>query len=453
MQRIILLVLAIASGSLAAQSQNVVKVQTGAILKTTGGATITLLDMNLDNDGTIDQSSFRFNGTANNTISGTSTPIFDLLEIAKTGSAKLSLNRGITISSSLQFSSGLIDLNNNNILLQPGALLNGESETSRIIGPTGGYVEITKNLNNPSSANPGNLGALITSTQNLGNTTIRRGHTVQSSGGGLSTSIQRYFDIVPTNNAALNATFRFRYFDAELNGLDENTLVMWKSTDNVVWTNQGFTNRDAAGNYVEKNGLADFSRWTLSTAFNSPLPVQFVLFNVKCEGSRVMIHWKTAQEINASHFEVQRSSNGSDWTTIGTLQAAGNSSLPQSYSFIDNSPLLSGALYRIAEFDLDGKKQYTSINRADCGNVETWKAWPNPVDQQLFLTISVVNGSQAMIRLFDSRGALLREQRNTLMSGSNQLNVDMQRLPAGTYHVVATWDNGQTQRSVKIIKR
>lgn len=455
MQRIILLI-AIMTAAFSLPAQHVLKIQPGATLKTTGGAVITLSDMNLDNDGTISQGTgegvFKFTGNSNSTISGTNAPLFDILEIAKTGNAKLTLQRNINIGSAINFSTGLIDLNNNNINLQPLALLNNETENSRIIGPNGGYVEITNTLNNPSAVNPGNLGAVITTSQNMGSTVIRRGHAVQN-GGGLSTSIQRYYDILPVNGNALNATLRFRYFDAEMNGLDETTVVMWRSADNIVWSNQGFTSRDAAGNYLEKTGIADFSRWTLSAAVNSPLPVQFLLFNVRCEGNKVAIHWKTAQEINASHFEVQRSSNGTDWTSIGTLPATGNSSEPRSYSFMDNNPLPNGAMYRIAEFDLDGKKQYTSINRAACGSLDTWKVWPNPVQEQLYVNVSVAAGSQAMIRVFDSKGALMREQRNVLLPGSNQLNVDMQRLPAGTYHVLVAWDNGKTQKAVKVIKR
>ncbi len=457
MLRIILIATIVVAGIFNATAQNVLKVQSGATLKTTGGVVITLQDMNLENDGIISQGVgeglFKFTGSANNTISGANAPLFDLLEIAKTSNAKLSLQRDINIGSRINFTTGLIDLNNNNILLQPLALLNGETETSRIIGLNGGYVEIINTLNTPVAVNPGNLGAVITTSQNLGSTTIRRGHMVQSSGSGIVTSIERYFDISPTNNSALDATLRFNYFDAELNGLDETTVVMWKSIDNIVWTSQGFTTRDVVTNYVNKTGIADFSRWTLSSPVNNPLPVQFILFNVRCEGSKVSINWKTAQEINSNHFEIQRSINGTDWITIGTKQAAGNSNTERNYSFVDLVPVQGAGLYRIVEFDTDGRKQFTSINKADCGAVDTWKVWPNPVQEQLFVNINVAVGSPAMIRVFDNKGSFIKEQRTVLMSGNNQLNIEMQRLPRGSYHVVIVWDNGQMQRSVKVIKQ
>ena len=118
-------------------AQNVFKISSGATFKTTGGILVTLQDIDLDNDGTINQlpgeGVFKFTGTQNNTIAGTNAPLFDILEIAKTGSAKISLLRIINIGSTINFTSGLIDLNSNNLFLQSTALLNGESETSRII--------------------------------------------------------------------------------------------------------------------------------------------------------------------------------------------------------------------------------------------------------------------------------------------------------------------------------
>ena len=195
---------------LQASAQNTLKIQTGAVLKTTGGAIITLQDMNLDNDGTINQAvgegTFRFTGTGNNTISGTSISLFDIMEIAKTGAAKILLQQNLNVGSAINFTTGQIDLNGNNIVLQPTALLNGESELSRITGTTGGYIEITNTLNAPSSTNPGNLGAIFTSAANMGSTLIRRGHQSQTNAGGGGNSVHRYYNITPTTNTGLNAT-------------------------------------------------------------------------------------------------------------------------------------------------------------------------------------------------------------------------------------------------------
>src|SRR4030095_3149269 len=116
-------------------SGQVVKLTSGATLKTTGSVVVTLDNLNLENDGTQNQvageGSFLFKGNQNATISGASLPVFDIVEIAKTGGAELSLMRNINVISGVNFTSGLFNLNNNTILLFPNGLLNGESENSR----------------------------------------------------------------------------------------------------------------------------------------------------------------------------------------------------------------------------------------------------------------------------------------------------------------------------------
>jgi len=258
--------------SAAATAQNTLKITGGATIKTTGGAVITVEDLHLDNDGAINlvagDGTFRFSGSTNANLSGTVSPVFDRLELAKSN-AQIMLMTDISIASGIDFTSGLLDLNNHIITLQPAALLNGESETSRITGNAGGYIEITNTLNAPSSLNPGNLGAIITSSQNLGSTIIRRGHMPQTGDLGDGSSIRRYFDIIPSNNISLNATLRSGYFDAELNGYDESSMIFWKSDDLINWTKIGHSSRDVINNYVEKTGISDFSRWTLSQSFRS----------------------------------------------------------------------------------------------------------------------------------------------------------------------------------------
>ena len=59
---------------------------------------------------------------------------------------------------------------------------------------------------------------------------------------------------------------------------------------------------------------------------NGSLPVTFIGFNVAMDGKSALIDWSTAQEMNSHFFEVQSSPDGSSWTTIATVMAAGNSS-------------------------------------------------------------------------------------------------------------------------------
>ena len=437
-------------------SQNTVKIQAGAVFTIKENDLVTFKDMNLDNDGTVNllpgDGTILFSGSQNNTVGGNNSPLFDKLEIAKTGSGKLSLGRNINIGSSINFTSGLIDLNNNNILMQPNALLIGESESSRITGNNGGYLEISKALNSPSALNAGNLGAIISSPVNMGNTIIRRGHKSQLNGSGIGSSVLRYYDIIPANNSSLIATLRFQYFDAELNGFDENTIVIWKSVDTLTWLKQGFTSRDNVANFVEKTGIPDFSRWTLSSPFNS-LPLHFVVFNGNCNGTGVKINWETVNEINIAGFAVERSSDGSTWIVIGTLPPGGSGNTLQSYTYLDPNPLPSGSFYRIAEYDINGHVQYTPVNHIICPVTNEWQVWPNPVSNQLIINITTSTPSIVRLSLSDEKGACIKEQENTLIQGINRIKINVKELPAGIYHLTAEWDNGKTRRSIIVVRQ
>ena len=88
--------------------------------------------MDLDNDGTIGEpgnGKFVFSGGQNSRISGSGSNLFDSLEASKTNNAAVVLQKSIGIGGAIHFISGFLDLNNNNILLQPNAVLKDEAET------------------------------------------------------------------------------------------------------------------------------------------------------------------------------------------------------------------------------------------------------------------------------------------------------------------------------------
>ncbi len=390
---------------LALLSLNIVSAQLvitpGAQFFIAGNTQLTLKNTNLVNNGsfTAGNGITSFTGNASSSISGSQPVQFFELEMNKTNSSFLILQRAVGVTQRILFTSGLLNLNGFNADLGTSGHLDGEQENTRIIGPNGGEVLFTTSLNSPTGSNPANLGIFITSGQNLGNVTIKRGHQSQVTSPGTGSSVLRYYDILPANNTNLNATLRFNYFDGELNGLIENSIVFLESQNTVNWTTLGFTSRDVVANFAEKNGIGSFRRFTLSND-NGPLPVRLILFNAKCEVNKVLLTWKTAQEQNSSHFDIERSNDGIRWTVIGNLPAAGNSGSERSYSFTDNNSVQNG-LYRIAEYDLDGRVQYTSTLRSSCDATGVFKLWPNPVRDMIFINIVTGSESKALIKLFE----------------------------------------------------
>ena len=148
---------------------------------------------------------------------------------------------------------GLLDLGNTTTLQESGGKI------------TDGSVKATRPMvNAPSSLNFAGLGAILSTTQNLGETMIIRTHDIETVNGDMS--INRYYDIMPSHNSGLNATLGFRYFDSELNGLTESDLTLFRSDDGgLTYVLAGHSSLDAVTNTITQDNIDAFSRWTAAS--------------------------------------------------------------------------------------------------------------------------------------------------------------------------------------------
>jgi hypothetical protein len=89
--------------------------------------------------------------------------------------------------------------------------------------------------------------------------------------------------------------------------------------------------------------------------------VQLVSFTARWSGSRALLQWATASELNSDYFAVERSSNGTTFATLGQVASAGTSAKPINYSFTDTNPLPETAYYRLRQVDRDGTSTYSPV--------------------------------------------------------------------------------------------
>ena len=205
-------------------------------------------------------SRIEYNGTALQSVS-TANINYYILRINNPAGA--TLLGDITIPDSLRVILGDLNLNGKIITLTSSAYMT-ETPGNTVFG-TSGYITTTRNIGTPASLNVGGTGAILTASSNLGNTEVRRGHTVQTGLNG-GTSIKRYYDITPANNTGLNATLLFKFDDSELNGKPEPSLKLFKSTNSgSTWLFQGGTVNIAA-NTITLPGITSFSRWSADSS-------------------------------------------------------------------------------------------------------------------------------------------------------------------------------------------
>jgi hypothetical protein len=95
----------------------------------------------------------------------------------------------------------------------------------------------------------------------------------------------------------------------------------------------------------------------------NPLPVSLTYFNAQKRGDDVLLKWNTSSEINASHFEVEVSTNMVEFTKLNRIKAKGNSSRMQTYELAHANARNVGDMlyYRLKMVDKDGSFTYSKV--------------------------------------------------------------------------------------------
>jgi hypothetical protein len=201
------------------------------------------------------------------------------------------------------------------------------------------------------------------------------------------------------------------------------------------------------------NGLPfdlDYFELALLTS-DAPLPVKFVYFNAKCNSSAVDLQWKTAQEQSANSFSIQRSVDGSNWTEIGRVAAAGQSSQERSYAFVDRTPTGSANFYRVVEYDYSGQQLISSIIKSSCSVKNEISLYPNPSSVNSTLSITLGRSANVTVQILDGKGALVHQKQLQLPSGNSTIGLDVSKYAKGVYTVKVSYDSDV--KTIKMIKK
>lgn len=169
-----------------------------------------------------------------------------------------------------------------------------------------------------------------------------------------------------------------------------------------------------------------------------PLPVQLLPLTAVWESANsVKLYWSTATESNSSHFEIERSADGINFTTLHTVPAAFVSNARINYTSIDANPLNTTAYYRVKAVDIDGKFSYTNIATVTPQQSDRlrWSVYPNPVREQGTLEIVAGKTGQGDLILINAAGAVVRRTTLRWQRGVNVENISLKGLAAGVYYV------------------
>ena len=244
-------------------------------------------------------------------------------------------------------------------------------------------------------------------------------------------------------------------------------MVSSSSTYSIVITGNGSIDFNPSGGYAGGElSLAGFnSNPILATADLSfsvdieaaPLPIELSSFESKITNNGVELSWSSASELNNDGFEIQKSTDGVDWTNIGFVKGAGTTNIAQSYAFLDDAPVEGINYYRLKQLDFDGNFEYSHVVTANM-NLKYLSGFkfigiaPNPtkIEGRTYFTIDADEQNLPLtIQIFATNGQLLKEQENSLAYGKNTVEMDLSSLSSGTYFVrVKAYNNYESRKII-----
>jgi hypothetical protein len=416
---------------------------------------------NISNTGTFDAnnvSTIILNGAARQNLpSGMTT--FRNLQIDNPGDVRLMSN--IQVTGDLTMQQGYLYLNGRTIDLGTTGRIVGEDNNKRILGTAGSIVATRTGAVGFLAAglNVGNLGARITipNTANVTGITVRRGHTQRISGA--NEGILRYYVIsVSGQNTNLNATLQFGYFNGELDGQNQNTLILNRfNTESTpaTWENRTNVSRAAAVGSalgtLTLNGIARFSEWTASME-SAPLPINLISFKGERLNEReVELTWKFANQENVKGFVIEQSTDLQEFSRVGYVEAWRNADI-KSYQFIDKNAQ-SARYYRLQQIDRDGLVKSSAIIKVDGENQEVALFYPNPIQNQVSLRPSLPVQDKFRLQIFSPRGEKIFENQGNLADNQLKINQLINTLAGGVYTVRMYMPNDPKIYTSKMIKQ
>ena len=334
---------------------------------------------------------------------------------------------------------------------------------------TGTTVTIDATNNNlwvPITGPDGNIMAEIKANGN--NLGLVTSSFYKNSGGIRNKGGVRYLDrnitIIPTTQPASTVNIRLYISKTEFDALDADAssgltgtgniglLKILKNTDPCRATALGITTTITPTNtlladlthgtngYVLQGNISSFSSFYFGTS-NILLPLDLLTFKGSLQNNKTtLLKWTTENEINTSHFEVERSLDGNTFNSIGSVAASGNSSSAVNYSFTDNNAAIQQSLllyYRLKMIDQNGNFKYSNVITISLADI-TGKVVvaPNPVINEMKVTISSPQDGKMQWKLIDNTGRVIMQNSTHVRKGNgNNITINMNKLANGSYYL------------------
>ena len=195
-------------------------------------------------------------------------------------------------------------------------------------------------------------------------------------------------------------------------------------------------------------------QWEITRAVPAPLPVELLDVTAGCKGKGVQINWITASERNNDHFEVERSSDGQNFSVVvANVKGAGNSSTSKYYTAMDNTVEGTTYYYRVKQVDLNGETTFSKTVSALCARkgFDVIAIVPVPSDNYVDVYYYTDKADDISFRIYDVVGQEIVKENDKAQEGANIHRLDLTEMRSGVYYLTVI--SSQGVYSSKIVKR
>lgn len=199
--------------------------------------------------------------------------------------------------------------------------------------------------------------------------------------------------------------------------------------------------------WILSREVTSYSPFTFGSTVEEehPLPVTFAAFTGRQDGNSIVLEWATMSEHNNDYFEIERSTDGVNYVTIGYVDGAGNSNSRIDYTFSDNAPEQGRLYYRLSQVDFDGTREYADkvVTMTFANNKLAVSIVPNPTSGMFTLQNC---GNSGQLVIMTQNGMVVKEFEVTDFN----LQINIGDLANGIYIAKYTTDSEST--ILKIVK-
>ncbi len=267
---------------------------------------------------------------------------------------------------------------------------------------------------------------------------IYSGGTSGSSSGWMQLAVSQFTLPIAAKNAVYTSNAPYSTYGADPQ--DPNSDNVFSSPSGVWATLQTATlTGSGAGPYS--------SYYECAVAATGVLPLKLIGFDGSAYGQSCLLRWKTENEINFSHFELEYSPDADDFEFLARIEATSNSSGGGDYVYTDRDRLLLGnAFYRLKMVNKDGEATYSAVVPIHNNNRLAIKIGTNPVTDNLVLYHPASTGTEQVL-VTDLSGKAIGITK--LQSNSRYSTINVNICPNGTYFLI--YSDGKYSQTLKFV--